>query len=191
MGTKHYNYIDKLVSLYKLFVVRKYFESNDTVLDFGCGHQAYLIRSLQGKVRYGVGLDYDVDNYQNKSMRLIKYRFTGKLPYKKESFDKVVTLAVIEHMKPDMVRKLLKEVRRVLRKDGLLILTTPTPFSRPILEFMAFRLGIISKIEIRDHKKYYGYTDMQQLAAKTGFSMVDYHTFQLGINSLYILKKTG
>lgn len=189
MGTQGYNILDKLVIFHKIYYLRKYFKRSDRILDFGCGHQAYLLRYLKGKIKSGIGLDYDVENYEDGSIQLIKHRFKKKLPFGKYSFNKIVMLAVLEHINLDETGKLFNEYHRILTDEGRLILTTPTPFGRPILEFMAFKLGIISKVEMADHKKYYDRGDIEELTRKTGFKIVTYRTFQLGMNSFCIMQK--
>ena len=43
---------------------------------------------------------------------------------------------------------------RVLKPGGILLLTTPSVFGKPVLEFLAF-VGLVSRQEIRDHKNYF------------------------------------
>ena len=81
------------------------------ILDLGCGDKYLLDIFINNKFDY-TGLDInDVD-------------FTvDKLDIDDESFDFVVSLAVIEHMKDPSL--FLSEVNRVLKKDGFFYLTTP------------------------------------------------------------------
>ena len=58
-----------------------------------------------------------------------------KLPFENESFDIVTMLAVLEHL--SYPEDILKEINRILRKDGRLVLTVPSKIAKPILEFMA------------------------------------------------------
>ncbi len=45
-----------------------------------------------------------------------------KIPYKDESFDIITAYAVIEHVFPPDLDRVVKEIRRVLKKDGLLFI---------------------------------------------------------------------
>ena len=100
-------------------------------------------------------------------------------------------LAVLEHVETNKVELLFKEFKRILKKNGKVILTTPTPLSKPILEFLAYKLRIISECEIRDHKKYYTRNDIKELAEATNFLLDSYKLFQFGLNSSAILEKNN
>ncbi len=100
-------------------------------------------------------------------------------------------LAVLEHLEGGKVEETMKEIHRILKPDGLLILTTPTPRSEPLLEFLAFRLHVISEREIRGHRHYYRRAEMAALAQLSGFDILKASNFQAGLNSLYVFRKKG
>jgi len=53
-----------------------------------------------------------------------------------ESMDLVCSLAVIEHLNsPD---NYLSEIKRILRTGGTCIMTTPSVYGKPVLEFLAY-----------------------------------------------------
>lgn len=105
------------------------------VLDVGCGRGEVLIYSAKQGAE-AVGVDYasaaiklakkaiakQPSNVQ-KRIKLIQ-RDVCKLPFDNEMFDRVFFLDVIEHLTLGQGKKALSEVRRVLKKDGLLILHT-------------------------------------------------------------------
>lgn len=191
MGTKEFNILDKVISWMRLGKVLPYVAQNDVILDFGCGHQAYLLNQIKGKIKSGVGIDYDSKAYRiAPNVEVRNFHFADKLPFLDKSFDKIFALATIEHIDIPKVSKLFREFSRILKAGGKVILTTPTPFGKVILEFLAFRLGIISKEEVGDHKKYYQKKDLEILAKNYEFSIEKYQTFQLGGNSLCVLRKS-
>jgi SAM-dependent methyltransferase len=190
MGTKEFNVLDMFIAWMRLGKVLSYVETGDTVLDFGCGHQAYLLNHIKGKIKKGVGIDYDSHSYRlSANIEIRNFHFTGIFPFPDTSFDKIFALAVIEHIDISKVPKLFREFNRILRPEGRVILTTPTLIGKVILEFLAFRLGIISREEVGDHKKYYQKKDLEVLAINYGLTVEKYRTFQLRGNSLCILKK--
>jgi len=69
------------------------------------------------------------------------------------------------------------------------VLTTPTPNSKWLLEFLAYKMKLISIQEIKDHKKYYDKGEIKKLAKECKLKLVDYKLFQLGLNSRAILEK--
>ena len=189
MNTKNFNALDNFIARYRLNKIVNFISDHDVVLDFGCGHQGYLLNYIQGKIKKGFGLDPETGNKQEKNLVFKKYIFnsTSKLPFKNKEIDKIVMLAVLEHIEINEVVYLFKEFKRILKKDGLIVLTTPTPLSKPILEFMSL-IRIISREEIMDHKKYYWKKDIQIIADKTGLKLVSYSFFQLGLNSIATLE---
>jgi len=188
MGTKKFNLIDKIIAYIRLHEVMPYVEKKDTILDFGCGHQAYFLLNVKENIKKGIGIDYDVEAIKDKNIELINYNFKGKLPFKKKYFDKIFLLAVLEHVPTDKVNKLFFEFNRILGEKGKVILTTPTPASRFLLEFLAYKLHLISESEIRDHKKYYSKVDIEKVTRNI-FKMDKYKKFELGLNSLCVLNK--
>lgn len=192
MGTKDFNILDNIIAKLRLKKVVSYVDNGDRVLDFGCGYQAYFLRHIKNIVSSGIGIDYDIENIKiGGNVKLVKLRFIDRLPFADNYFDKVFLLAVVEHIPLMSEFPLLSELRRVLKKGGKIILTTPTPFGKKVLEFLAFKLKIISAKEIRDHKKYYNYSDFREISSKLNFKIVKYKTFQFGINSICVMEKNS
>lgn len=190
MGTKDFNTLDVIISRWRLSKVRAFIEKGDSVLDFGCGHQAFFLRSVQPLLKVGIGLDYDALNDQlAPNIEILNKTFVDHLDFPDGIFDKIVILAVVEHLAFDLRGRLFDEFNRILRPGGKIILTTPTPAARPLLEFLAFKLKIISSPEIADHKHYYSQADLQSLAAEHRFDFCSYSTFQMGLNCIAVLAK--
>lgn len=190
MGTKEFNILDKLIFRLRFRKIVSYIEKNDIILDFGCGYQADALNYVKNKIKEGIGFDYDCETAQlAPNIRIQRFNFIDTLPLKSNSLHKVLFLAVLEHIEIEKVPNLLRECNRVLKPGGKIVLTTPTPAGKKILEFLAFTLGIISRKEITDHKKYYDYTDLKNLAESCGFNIQIYRTFQLGCNSICVMVK--
>ncbi len=105
---------------------------NDYVLDAGCGDGFYLhlLSNLNvGKIHL-FGVDYDANalksakrNLKGKKILIKQGNLMRKLPFKSGVFDKVVMSEVVEHLPDDI--KGFKEVKRVLKRNGLLVITVP------------------------------------------------------------------
>ena len=66
-----------------------------------------------------------LDRYGQNNVQALCYDIScGQLPFEAETFDVVLLLAVIEHLHQSP-RDLLLEINRVLKKDGILAVTTP------------------------------------------------------------------
>lgn len=92
------------------------------VLDVGCGYCPYKDLLLNnGQVEKYIGLDLaDNKNYDNHPDLV----WEGKnIPLKDESVDSVLATEVFEHV-PEL-NLVLKEIYRVLKKDGVLFFTVP------------------------------------------------------------------
>jgi len=189
MNTKEFTLSDKILSNYRLSVVIKYIEKDDVILDFGCGVQHYLLSRFKHRFKSGFGLDYDIKDYQEGNIVLTNYKYQGNLPLECNFFDKIFLLAVLEHIEIKDVRALFLEFSRILKKNGRIIITTPTPRCKPILEFIAFKLKLVAVQEVTDHKHYYIGKEINDLAGRSGLKVIYSKLFQFGLNSLYVIEK--
>jgi SAM-dependent methyltransferase len=157
------------------------------VADFGCGPEAANLRRLASRFERGIGIDLTADAAEVGNVRVLPGDLCGHVPLDDASVDCVISLAVIEHVNDP--RKFLAQAFRVLRPGGILLMTNPTPRAKPVLEFLSFRLGIVSKDQIIDHKQYIGRREMEALLEKAGFREIRCRTFQLGMNLFSRAKK--
>ena len=189
MNTKKWSFPDKFLSKYRTSVAAKYIEKDDVVLDLGCGVQHYLLNCFKNKFGLGFGLDYDIENYQEGNLRFVNYKFQGALPFKEYFFNKVFLIAVLEHIEEKDVPGLFGELFRILKNGGRIIITTPPPRTKRVLEFIAFKLKLVIPEEVTDHKHYYIGKEISDLARANGLKVVNSRLFQFGLNSLYVLEK--
>lgn len=174
------------------YKIVKYYVNNikvrERVLDIGCGAYPLLLNELDFKEKYGID-KYDY-NFNNFNIKYIKQdlELEQTLPFEENFFNLITMLAVIEHLNPEIINKLFSEIYRVLNKDGLFILTTPSKISKTILETFA-NIGLVSKEEIYEHKKYYSQFEIFELLKSTGFKNIIVRKFQFGFNIFAISSK--
>jgi ubiquinone/menaquinone biosynthesis C-methylase UbiE len=157
---------------------------NCRLLDIGCGWEARFLRQVEPYIAVGVGLDFKAPEMVEGEIRTERLTLTDRLPYADASFDLVTMLAVLEHL--DQPEAILREIHRVLVPGGQLVLTVPSKAARPVLEFLAFRLGVVSRAEIADHKAYYDHQTLLTLLAGSGFNIVIHRYFQVGMNNFCV-----
>jgi hypothetical protein len=101
-------------------------------------------------------------------------------------------LAVLEHLPPDSVPRLLDDVYRVLKNNGVFVLTTPPPRTNHLLKLLA-KVRIVSPEEIDEHQRAYTISEIDGLFARSRFQ--DGHaesgTFELGMNLWARVTKRG
>lgn len=102
-----------------------------TVLDAACGtgYGSDIIASTAKKV-YGVDISQEAVDFANEhfgSRENLKYLQgdVTKLPFEAGEMDVVVSFETIEHINATMQKEFLAEIKRVLKPDGILIMSTP------------------------------------------------------------------
>lgn len=98
------------------------------ILDIACG-EGYGTAMLAAQARTAVGVDVDAaavthasTKYQRPNLRYIEGSASA-IPLEKESFDLICCFEAIEHIEDQ--QGLLKEASRLLRPDGLFVVSTP------------------------------------------------------------------
>lgn len=158
-----------------------------TVLDFGCGEHLGTLRNLGH--HFPTRLGYDI-LFQGLPPQQTSegIRVFGDLADIDTPVDCITALAVFEHLHPGELVEVLRELARLTAPGGRIVGTVPRPPSRPVLEFLSYRLRLIDPSQIRDHKVYYDREALRQRVREGGWELVEYRTFQLGLNSLFVLE---
>ena len=136
----------------------------ESVLEIGCGYGVTFLE-LHRRYRRIYGLDLTADVAAVGKMfadRGIDVTLVNgsvlDLPYPPESFDSVLLISILEHLKPEDQPRAFEEIRRVLKPGGQVVYGVPV--ERPLM-VMAFRmLGY----NIREHH----FSTEQQVAAAAG-----------------------
>ncbi|RJQ25341.1 class I SAM-dependent methyltransferase [Candidatus Parcubacteria bacterium] len=161
------------------------------VLDIGCGLFPYFLSSTEFKEKYGIDKYIYQKGFNDKEVHLKQIDVENeKIPFPEEHFDVVVMLAVFEHIKPENLEFVIGEIFRVLKKNGQLIVTTPSQWSVPVLHILS-RINIISKVEIDDHKNSFSALSIADQIRKSGFNKekIKKGYFELFLNMWFMARK--
>lgn len=174
--------------------VSKYLKPGKSLLDIGCGH-GYLLRISPCKRNVGIDELQCYEYVKDGAGKIIEssvgkgYVIERDLNFEDHSFDYVTIIAVIEHLHhPD---EIIQECHRVLKRQGLLIMTTPFPIVEKILLFMDKGSYLFSYKKVEEaHVGYYNLESMNKLAENL-FRLVQYKKFHWGVNQLFVYRKTA
>lgn len=182
-------FLEPLLRKLRLQRVIAHVPNNSVILDIGCGTSAAFLNAVSPHIKEGVGIDFKAkDNVQFNNIRTIQLKLEKRLPFEESSFEVVTMLAVLEHIEEE--QELLQEIHRVLVPTGKLILTVPSIWSQPVLEFLAYKLKIVSELEIRDHKRYYNRQRLKKVLIDiAGFKEFNHQYFQFGMNNFCTVSK--
>ena len=172
-------------------IIKKY-KKPIIIVDLGCGPLAPFfdyLKKQRVKIKSYIGIDplVNVKNKREKEVKLIKKPINKKIPLKSNLADFVVAHAVLEHL--DNPQEMLKEMIRITKNKGRVIITTPTPLSKKLLEFLAFRLGLISSREIKEHKNYFNKKTLKRLTDGIDGIRTKHEYFEFGLNNLLVISK--
>ena len=162
------------------------------VLDLGCGW-LHLPDHLEEWQRY-VGVDnwsaaveYNRQRYPNHAFHQCDLD-TEPLTIGDFCFDVVTMVALLEHL--HQPESLLVEILSLLKPEGLVVITTPSPFG-DLVHRLGARLHLFYSEEHVQHVKIYGRRDLADLAIGCGYQVQHYRTFLAGTNQLFVCRPTA
>ena len=145
------------------------------VLDIGCGFFPYFLTKTDFLEKYGLdkGIDKELRAELKKRHDLalidVDLECSARMPFAADFFDVVTMLAVLEHIEPARVLLIVREIERILKPGGVFIMTTPAKCTKGLLKYLA-QMGMVSQIEINEHKTSYSRKQVRALLEEGGFS---------------------
>ena len=128
------------------------------VLDVGCGSGAMLVHLARFGRPHGVDVNSEaVLRCQDRGFDAVVHESGPPLPFAAESFDLITALDVIEHVDDD--GGLLRELRRLVRPGGRLLVTVPA---------FGFLWG--PHDEINGHRRRYTAPQLRERLVEAGWS---------------------
>jgi len=157
----------------RLHIVERFLNGQEisSILDVGCGRGiigGYILRRYPCKVN---GIDISESDLKSAVERGLDVKKVDidveKFPYPDDTFDAVLFLEVIEHLRN--YHHALNEVNRVLRRGGILVLSTPNMCKALNILRMISGKGILP-LELRDeHLWLFSYDQVKTLLIMHAF----------------------
>jgi len=149
----------KILSSFVEDICRRVTDRRPRILDVGCGTGANLLMLSQYGDAEGVDISEDALAFcRERGLEKVKLGAGEELPYDDGTFDLVTALDVVEHMDDDLAG--LREMRRVLRPGGRVLLFVPT--------FM-FLWGV--QDDVSNHRRRYRLPELQRVLEQAGFEI--------------------
>jgi 2-polyprenyl-3-methyl-5-hydroxy-6-metoxy-1,4-benzoquinol methylase len=174
--------------------VSKYFDTSGNVLDVGCAYGFMLQRVPDSFNKFGMDIsDHAIEEAKKRvpTATFKVWNAEDELPFDEDFFDMILLNEVLEHLEsPDAA---LENIWRVLKKDGILYITTPN--------LNIVRKKILSYADKKEHHvSLFPRSDLIELLNSQGFKIVEHWTFlnlflyvrfksDLGVQSAFICRK--
>jgi SAM-dependent methyltransferase len=149
----------KILASFLEDICRRVTDRRPRILDVGCGTGANLLMLSQYGDAEGVDVSEDALAFcRERGLEKVELGAAEKLPYDDGTFDLVTALDVVEHLDNDLAG--LREMRRVLRPGGHVLLFVPT--------FM-FLWGL--QDDVSNHRRRYRLPELRRVLEQAGFEI--------------------
>jgi 2-polyprenyl-3-methyl-5-hydroxy-6-metoxy-1,4-benzoquinol methylase len=181
-------FLDRLLQGWRITKAVAHIESADHVLDVGC-HRGELFDRLEHTRITGLGIDSEsIPKVASGRFEFVKGVFPDDLPVQSRPFDAVCALAVLEHVPNSELGDFINAMRESVKPGGTAILTVPSPLVDKILDVLIW-LHLANGMEAEQHHGFDVGTVIP-LFVEAGFSLVEHRKFQLGLNNLFVFRRS-
>jgi ubiquinone/menaquinone biosynthesis C-methylase UbiE len=147
---------------------------NSLILDLGMGF-GYSTKKL-AEEHMVVGLDIssvaikEAKKYENKNLMIVQANAETFLPFKERVFDAIFCGEFVEHISNTPL--LFKEMNRILKRKGYLIVTTPNYSSLHYkIKFFLNKTDFLNPEG--EHTRFYSEKSLTQVLQKNGFKIIN------------------
>lgn len=136
-----------------------YAQNGDKIIDLGCGAGQFYEFLKDKKINYsGIDISEKLIEIARKKYKDANFKVADamNLPFPDNYFDKVYAIALLHNIPSIKFReKVIKEIKRVLKKDGMLFLTAWNLWQKLktrklIYKFYLLKVFNLTKLEFRD-----------------------------------------
>lgn len=174
--------LSPLLRAWRFSVVKKHVSGH--ILDYGCGvgHLPSYIKEISSYV----GVDVN-----NADLTIAKLNNCNSMFCRPEQliasvkFDTIVSLAVIEYIED--LNIFLKKLKPYLRKDGVIVITSPHPISR-VARSILIKVNLLGSVDNEKRLWLPRKNDLVDIAEKSGLELTCFKRFMFGLNQIWIFK---
>jgi hypothetical protein len=187
--------LERLLATLRINKIIPFIKKDSAVLDFGCGRHLLALEALASRAKLRIGVDSCFKGNQVFVSPSGAYGLGGfedakkVLGEKTTLIDIVISLACFEHLEKHEFLNVLNELFVISSPEATIVGTVPTPRAKPVLEFLSYRLGLIDRSQIEDHKIYYDGGLLEKTLNESDWVLNQYRTFQFGMNGFFVMTK--
>lgn len=162
-------------------IIGEYFDAYKKTLDFGCGVGQFSV-IFDPENYYGVDTDKKYINFCKKNLKgkFFVINFSPPYNFKSKYFNQILLSAVVHHIEDDKLVEIAKELKKILKDNGaLMIIDHLTKKNQPSL-FCKFLISI-------DRGKYFREPETLIRLFKDEFKVKKLKIFKNGPYKDYIL----
>jgi SAM-dependent methyltransferase len=146
-------------------------------LDYGCGSGHFLELMVKNPQLKCFGLEYSPNSRDLVSDKLKNQENWGRCEiltgfpslYEENQFDTITFIETIEHLKDDMLNDTIKELYRLLKPGGRLVITTP--YNETLANNHVYCPFCDSEFHRMQHMRKFTINSMNELLEKYGFGV--------------------
>lgn len=192
------NSIKRYCDMYKIISDRVSKEQKGLDVGIFPGFFTFTLKDLGYNIQ---GMDLHPENLNEEIKKTIKVTKAdieaGNLPFKDNTFDYVLLLAVIEHLRINPLQT-LREINRILKPGGTFFVQTPNllKWSTRVKMFLGFGLPdspykVFNMLDTQGylgHLRLYSMLELIEVLEKTGFKVQEKQYFSVCPRSSFLIK---
>lgn len=140
--------------------LQRFIRENSFVLDLGSGYAGFINNIEAGK-KYAVDINPEAEKNCAKDVIFINASSTNLEKIESRSIDTIFTSNLLEHLDSDQIEWTIREIKRVLKKSGAIIILQPN-----------FRYAYKNYFDDFTHKSIFTHVSLGDLMKSHGFKVV-------------------
>jgi ubiquinone/menaquinone biosynthesis C-methylase UbiE len=177
----------------------KHFMQSPKILDIGCGSGRNLLPfAKSGFQCFGIDFSEEMLKFasqsakQNKIKLGLKYGWAQKIPFPTNSFDYALSIALLHHLKKEDHLHALQEMLRVLKPEGIGLVTVWNHFNPKFWKFLLKKEAFVPwKINEKTNWRYYyffSFFELKNLIKRAGFKIIK-SSSPFARNIMFVVRK--